>query len=105
LTVVKRTILSKWVKANRTQKTPRSRTLTAVYEAVLEDLVQPAAIIGKRIRFRLDGTRVIKIYLDAADRELIEDKLDTIAALYRKLTTRDVVFEFKEDRPFYTIKK
>ena len=62
LTVLKRTILSKWIKANRSQTRPRSRTLTAVYDSVLDDLVQPANIIGKRIRHRLDGSRVIKVY-------------------------------------------
>jgi len=105
LLVLKRTILSKWIKANRSQKKPRSRTLTAVYDAILDDLVMPTAVIGKRIRYRLDGSRVIKVFLDIADKDIIEDKLDAITALYKKLTTRDIVFEFREDKPFYTIKK
>lgn len=105
LLVLKRTILSKWIKANRSQKRPRSRTLTAVYDALLDDLLMPAAIIGKRIRYRLDGSRVMKVFLDLADKDVIEDKLDAIASYYKKLTARDIVFEFKEDKPFYTIKK
>jgi len=105
LIVLKRTINSKWIKANRTQKRPRNRTLTAVYDSILEDLVLPANIIGRRTRYRLDGTRFTKIFLDEADRAVIEDKLDYIVSYYKLLTKRDIVFEFKEDKPFYTIKK
>lgn len=39
----------------------RSRTLTAVHEAMLEDLVMPAEIAGKRIRYRIDGSKIMKL--------------------------------------------
>ena len=48
------------------QKRPMSRTLTMVHNAILDDLVFPAEIVGKRIRTRLDGSRLYKenlIYL------------------------------------------
>lgn len=40
---------------------PRSRTLTAVHDAILEDLVYPAEIVGKRVKYRIDGSKIMKV--------------------------------------------
>ncbi|CAH9105577.1 unnamed protein product [Cuscuta europaea] len=73
---------------------PRSRTLTAVHEAILEDLVFPAEIVGKRIRYRLDGSKIMKVLLDPKFRNDTEYKLETYSGVYRKLSGKDVVFEY-----------
>lgn len=52
-----------------------SRTLTSVYDAILEDLVFPAEIVGKRIRVKLDGSQLIKVHLDKNQQTTIEHKV------------------------------
>lgn len=72
---------------------PRSRTLTAVHENWLEDLVYPTEIVGKRIRVK-NGSRSMKVLLDAKDQATAEAKVEVLAGVYRKLTGKDVTFEF-----------
>merc|ERR1711899_278366 len=80
----------------KAQKRPRSRTLTAVHDAILEDLCFPAEIVGKRIRTKLDGSKMIKVHLDKSQQNNVEHKLDTFTFVYKKLTGKDVTFEFPE---------
>jgi len=95
--------------------------LTSVYDAILEDLVYPVEIVGKRIRVKLDGSQLIKVHLDKNEQTNIEHKVyffsfctifdvcnkelyflcifgqvDTFASVYKQLTGRDVTFEFPE---------
>jgi small subunit ribosomal protein S7e len=57
-----RRIMSKPGRNNR-QKQPRpmSRTLTHVHDKILEDLVFPTEIVGKRTRVLTDGKKIIKV--------------------------------------------
>lgn len=75
--VGKRRMLPKPTRKARAQKQkrPRSRTLTSVHESILEDLVYPAEIVGKRIRVKLDGARLIKVHLDKSQQTTIEHKV------------------------------
>ncbi|GIX82520.1 40S ribosomal protein S7 [Caerostris extrusa] len=97
--LARRTILPKptrKMKVKNKQKRPRSRTLTSVHDAILEDLVFPAEIVGKRKRVRLDGSLLIKVHLDKTQQTNIEHKTETYAAVYKKLTGKEVTFEFPE---------
>ncbi|KAJ3290743.1 40S ribosomal protein [Borealophlyctis nickersoniae] len=95
LLVAQRRILRKPTRKGRVQQMrPRSRTLTAVHEKLLEDLVFPTEIVGKRTKVRVDGSKLIKVFLDRKDHTSLEYKLDTFSAAYKKLTGKDVTFEF-----------
>ena len=96
-----RTILSKNINRSATHSGPRarSRTLTAVQDAILEDIVYPTEIVGKRIRYKLDGSKMLKVFLDPKDQVNVETKLDTFAKVYRTLTNKDIVFEFPVENP------
>merc|ERR1711963_458168 len=97
LIVAQRRILPKPTRKTRNQKQmrPRSRTLTAVHDSILEDLVFPSEIVGKRIRVKLDQSRLIKVTLEKAQQTNVEHKLDAYAAVYKKLTGKDTTFGFE----------
>ncbi|KAM6495667.1 40S ribosomal protein S7 [Amanita muscaria] len=81
------------------QKRPRSRTLTNVHEKILEDLVFPTEIVGKRTRVGVDGGKLLKVFLDSKDATALEYKLDSFSSVYRRLTGKEVVFEFPAVAP------
>merc|ERR1711975_104935 len=99
--VAQRRILRKPTKLNRVkkQKRPRSRTLTAVHDAMLEDVVFPSEIVGKRLRVRLDGSQLTKVLLDPKDKPNSEHKLDTFTAVYKKLTGKEAQFMYGPTLP------
>eukprot|EP00931_Biecheleriopsis_adriatica_P052564 TRINITY_DN305_c0_g5_i1.p1 TRINITY_DN305_c0_g5~~TRINITY_DN305_c0_g5_i1.p1 ORF type:complete len:194 (-),score=60.31 TRINITY_DN305_c0_g5_i1:25-606(-) len=96
--IANRTILDKNFRRKGLKVRPRSRTLTAVHESILEDVVGPTEIVGKRTRISVDGSKLMKVFLDPKDKDKdnIENKLNAYAAVYKKLTNKEAVFMFPE---------
>lgn len=65
-----------------------------MHDALLTDTVYPVEIVGKRIRTKEDGTKMLKVILDEKEKGGVDYRLDTYSEVYRKLTGRGVVFEF-----------
>ncbi|VDN86876.1 unnamed protein product [Brugia pahangi] len=63
---------------------------------MLADLVYPAEVVGRRIRVKLDGKRIMKVHLDKTQQTNVEHKVDTFSAIYKHLTGKDIAFEFPE---------
>ena len=101
--LAKRTIINK--KADFKQIIPRNRTLTAVFDALLEDLIFPANVIGRRWRYRLNGSQLGKIFLSEESRAFLEDKVELISQLYFALTNRKITFEFRHEGSFIQVPK
>ena len=95
--VAHRTIVDTDYRRKGLKVRPRSRTLTSVHEAILEDIVAPVDISGKRTKFTTDNQSVMKVILDAKEKErdTIQDKLDTFSVVYMKLTNKPAVFAFE----------
>ena len=76
------------------KKVPRDRTLTAVFDGYLDDILYPATIVGKRIRYPVGKTRIYKVLVDPLDKETVEYKLNAMKACYIALTNRKLEIEF-----------
>merc|ERR1712179_579579 len=93
--IAQRTIMSSQHKRKKGgQLRPRSRTLTAVQNSILEDIVYPHQIVGKRTRVRQDQSKLLKVFLDPKDAKDIEGKMKTFNNVYKALTNNQVEFMF-----------
>lgn len=62
--------------------------MTSVHEKILEDLVFPTEIVGKRTRVAVDGSKLLKVYDDYSDNvRLVLIVLHTVS-LTQKTRTR-----------------
>jgi small subunit ribosomal protein S7e len=75
-------------------KIPRTRTMTAVHDAILTDIVFPFDIVGRRWRYKVDGSKHTKIFFDAREKEKAESKVQAFSVIYKKLTNKDVSFGY-----------
>ena len=96
--VAHRTIIHK--KSDFGQKIPRNRTLTSVYDSILEDLLSPGVIIGKRSRYHLDGSLLQKIIIAEDNKAALEPRIDIITQIYKQLTNRKITIEFRPEMCF-----
>ncbi len=76
------------------KKVPRDRTLTAVFDGYLDDILYPATIVGKRIRYQKGKTRYFKVLVDPLDKDTIDYKIPAMTACYKALTNRILEIEF-----------
>ncbi|CEH13905.1 40S ribosomal protein S7 [Ceraceosorus bombacis] len=75
---------------------PQLKAFHKIQQSILEDLVFPTEITGKRVRVATDGNKLIKCFLDSKDATSLEYKLDSFSSVYRKLTGKEVTFMFKD---------
>lgn len=100
--VAKRTIVHK--RSDYKQRIPHNRTLTAVYDAILEDLILPGLCIGKRLRIRMNGSQLMKCFVnDDAQKYLGDERVRLVEQLYFALTNRNLAVEFKAENCFIQV--
>ena len=76
------------------KKVPRTKTLTYVRENLLEDLLYPATVVGKRTRYPRGQSQQLKVLVDAVDREVLSSKTSAICVGYKTLTGHELSIDF-----------
>jgi small subunit ribosomal protein S7e len=98
IVVAKRTSFTKTPQKGRRTRLirPVGRTLKSVNEALLNDVVFPTTIVGKRIHYNLRGEPTTIVFLDSHDKTRAEERLGSFAAAYRTLTGIKAVFQLAD---------
>ena len=78
----------------RGTKVPRHQTLKNVFENLLDDVLFPAVVVGKRIRYPKSKAKVYKVFVDQTDRDSVEYKINSIIAAYKAMTNRELKVDF-----------
>merc|ERR1712160_126683 len=89
---------------NEIQKRTRSRTLTSVFDAILDDLLVPGNITARRIRHKLNGKLTYKIWVNEENKPYLEDRADAITQIYESLTHRSIDIDFKNEPKYYKLR-
>lgn len=98
-----RTMINK--NADYKQMTPRNRTLTSVYDALLEDLIAPGFIVGRRTCIRLNGSSYTKVFINEESKKFLEERSSVIEKIYFSLTNRNIKIEFRAESSFAVLPK
>merc|ERR1712151_479545 len=76
------------------KKVPRTKTLTYVRENLLEDLLFPATIVGKRTRYPRGQQKQLKVLVDSVDKDILSSKTSAICVGYKSLTGHELSADF-----------
>jgi small subunit ribosomal protein S7e len=76
------------------KKVPRTKTLSYVRENLLEDLLFPATIVGKRTRYPRGLQKQLKVLVDPVDKEVLASKTSAICVGYKSLTGHELSIDF-----------
>jgi small subunit ribosomal protein S7e len=76
------------------KKVPRTKTLSFVQDNILEDLLYPATIIGKRTRYPRGQRKQLKVFVDSVDKDYVNYKNREICLGYRSLTGCELSIDF-----------
>lgn len=89
-----RTIMKKQLRCNPLMKErrPRNRTLTAVHDAILSDIVSPVHIIGKRTQHKVGASARLQVVLPTSAKTDIDNRLSTLSKVYGALTGKHTEF-------------